>query len=302
MNPVSLKSYRSCRLCPWECGVDRAAGELGRCEAPATVKIADYMPHFGEEACLVGDTGSGAVFFSHCTLRCLFCQTWEMSWKGEGTEVDLERLSDCFLWLEAEGCVNLNLITPTHYLPHILQALERARTAGFSLPVVYNTSSFERVEVLKAVQGVVDIYLADFKFWEPETAKKLCGSPDYPETVRRALVEMHRQVGDLQTDGCGLARRGVLLRHLVLPGYLGETFAILDWVAETLSTETYLNLMGHFRPCHLARTVPTLARTLTRSEYEAAKRYAQAKGLHRIDTTHERLYEMLWSPEPSGEG
>lgn len=295
--PDDFAQYRHCRLCPWNCGVDRTTGKLGQCKAPDQLKVADYMPHFGEEACLVGEGGSGAVFFSFCTLRCRFCQTFEISCGKEGSRIDVSRLSECFLELQEESCENLNLITPTHFLPHILQALDQAKSQGFHLGVVYNTSGFERVEILRSLEGLIDVYLPDFKFWTPEVALALCGTPRYPAVARNALKEMHRQVGDLQLNEEGKAVRGVLVRHLVLPGYFEESRKILNWLAEELSIHTYLNLMGHFRPCHRAKEDPRLSRALTRSEYEMVRNWAVQAGLSRLDETHWKIYPLIWSKE-----
>lgn len=293
--PVAMRKYRKCRLCPWDCGVDRASGELGKCAASSQLVVNDYMPHFGEEACLVGDGGSGAVFFSHCTLRCRFCQTYDMSWCGEGSNIDAGRMAEIFLWLQAEGCHNLNWITPTHFLPHIILALKTARSRGLTLPVIYNTSAFEKVKTLRTLRGLVDIYLPDFKFWKAETAAVLCGTSAYPQVAREAVREMHRQVGELLLDEAGRAVRGILVRHLILPGYLDESREILNWLATEVSVHTYINLMGHYRPCHEAAEIHGLGRTLTAHEYHTVWRWAQEAGLHRLDTTHRRMYPLLWS-------
>jgi len=294
MIDLHMQRYRACRLCPWECAVDRVAGELGFCGAGPQLKVNDYLQHFGEEACLVGDGGSGAVFFAHCTLRCRFCQTYDMSWRGEGTEIDAARLADIFLWLQREGSENLNLITPGHFLPHIVLALQLARGQGLQLPVVYNTSAFEKVEVLRAIEGLVDIYLPDFKLWTAAAAQQLCGAENYPAVARAAISEMHRQVGDLALDEKGRALRGVLVRHLIIPGYLEESQAILTWLARELSLHTYINLMGHYRPCHLAKASPPIDRGLSLEEYEKVLQYAHELGLYRLDATHQKLYELLW--------
>ena len=295
-SPVALNNseYRECRLCPWNCGVDRTAGELGKCGASAQLRVNDYMPHFGEEDCLVGEGGSGAVFFSFCTIRCKFCQTYDMSWRGEGTDIQIDRLVEIFLWLQREGCQNLNLITPTHFLPHILLAVDKARFGGFVLPVVYNTSSFENVGTLKALHGVVDIYLPDLKFWKAETARALCGAQNYPEVAKKAIKEMYRQVGDLVLDAKGRAVRGVLVRHLILPGHLEESREILNWLATEVSVETYVNLMGHYRPCCQAKGNPPIDRRLTAEEYETVMRWAQDAGLRHLDVTHRKFYHLIW--------
>ncbi len=294
MFSLCIQNYRECHLCPWDCAVDRTGGELGFCGAGSQVKVNDYLQHFGEEACLVSEGGSGAVFFSHCTLRCRFCQTHEMSWRGEGTQVNVERLAEIFLWLQQEGSENLNLITPGHFLPHVVLALQQARSQGLHLPVVYNTSGFEKVEVLRALEGLIDIYLPDFKFWTVETARELCGAENYAAIARAAIREMHRQVGDLVMDEKGRAVTGVLVRHLIIPGYFEESRSILTWLARDLSINTYVNLMGHYRPCHLAKDSPPIHRSLSREEYQTVLQWAQELGLNRLDATHQKLYELIW--------
>ncbi|MDY0040401.1 MAG: radical SAM protein [Desulforhabdus sp.] len=293
--PLDLHHYRKCRLCPWNCDVDRWGGDLGRCAASARLKVDDYMLHFGEEACLVGEGGSGAVFFSFCTLRCRFCQTHEISWRGTGSHIEVERLAEIFLWLQEEGAENLNLITPGHFLPHIIAAIHEAQSRGMHLPIVYNTSSFESVEVLRTLDGIIDIYLPDFKFWRPETARRLCGAELYPDVAREAVKEMHRQVGDLVLDAQGRALRGVLLRHLVLPGHLDESRHILYWLAKELSVHTYVNVMGSYRPCHQAKKYPPIDRALSREEFEAVEKCVKESGLYRLDKTHRLLNYLIWS-------
>jgi len=286
--------YRSCRVCPWECGCNRIEGETGKCRCGPEPVVNDYMPHFGEEGCLVGERGSGAIFFSYCNLSCIFCQTANISQKGEGIPVSTDKLSDIMLWLQNEGCHNINLITPTHVSPSIACAVEKARSKGLNLPVVYNSGGYDRVETLKKLEGIVDIYLPDFKFWKNETAEKLCGASNYPEKAREAIKEMHRQVGDLEIEqGAGLAKRGLLVRHLVLPGYLDETEKILKFIAEEISPNTYVNVMGHYHPCGKARSIPGINRTLTRSEFNAAIEMARKAGLKRLDTTHWHLLDAL---------
>jgi putative pyruvate formate lyase activating enzyme len=201
---------------------------------------------------------------------------------------------DWLLWLQEEGCETLNLITPTHFLPHILKALQRAGSLGFSLPLVYNTSGFERVETLRQLEGIVDVYLPDFKFWRSETANALCGAPDYPSAARSAIREMHRQVGDLRMNEEGIATKGLLVRHLVLPGFFEESKSILKWLAEEISIHTYMNLMGHFRPCYKAEEDPRLSNAISKSEYETVANWAYEEGLYRLDKTHRKLYPLIW--------
>jgi putative pyruvate formate lyase activating enzyme len=291
---LSPETYADCQLCPHRCRVDRTRGEKGFCGAGAVLRIHDAMPHFGEEQVLVGKGGSGAIFFSHCTLRCVYCQTAEMSWKGEGTDTTGERLAELMVQLQRDGCHNINLITPTQFLPHVVQGIRTARARGLTVPIVYNTSGYERVSVLRALEGCMDIYLADLKYVSPSVAERLSGARDYPEAACAALTEMHRQVGDLVVDERGVARRGLIVRHLVLPGLAEETQKVLRWIARNLPRHTHVNLMGHFRPCHLARRHPPLNRPLTEDEYRAARQAAREAGLTRLDTTHERLYPLVW--------
>ncbi|SMC27400.1 putative pyruvate formate lyase activating enzyme [Desulfacinum hydrothermale DSM 13146] len=291
---LSPDAYTACQLCPHRCRVDRTQGQKGFCGAGAVLRINDAMPHFGEEAVLVGEGGSGAIFFSHCTLRCVYCQTAEMSWRGEGTDTCTRRLADLMLELQQDGCHNINLITATHFLPHVVHGIRIARARGLTLPIVYNTSSYERVDILRMLEGLIDIYLADLKYVSPDLAQRLSGAEDYPRVACDALVEMHRQVGDLATDGRGIARRGLMVRHLVLPHHLEETRAVLGWIASHLPPHTHVTLMGHYRPCHLARDLAPLNRPLTEDEYRAAQQAAREAGLTRLDRTHERLYPLLW--------
>jgi putative pyruvate formate lyase activating enzyme len=286
-----------CQLCPHACGVDRSRDELGVCHTGALAVVNDTMPHFGEEAPLVGSRGSGAIFFSHCVLTCAFCQTYEISQKGEGTPVSSRRLAELMLMLQEDGCHNLNLITVSHVVPQILEALYLAAGQGLSLPLVYNTGSYDSVETLRLLQGVIDIYMPDFKFWRPERAELLCGVADYPEVAKAAIREMHRQVGDLVLDSDQLAVRGILARHLILPEQLSETREILQFFAAEISQSTYINLMGHYRPCGQARSHPPLDRSLYASEYETARRWARESGLTRLDQTHEHLCRRLFTVE-----
>ena len=242
----------------------------------------------------MGEKGSGAVFFSGCNLACVFCQTYEISQVGVGEELEPRRLADIFLELQEAGCHNLNLVSPSHQVLQILEALELAYQEGFSLPVVYNTGGYDRVETLKALEGLVDVYLADFKVWEEEVAARYLGARDYPQVARRAIKEMHRQVGDLVLDERGLARRGLILRHLVLPGGLGGTEKIFRFIKEEVSPNTYVNLMGHYHPAGRAQEFPPLDRPLKKEEFEEALRIVRGLGFKRIDRTHFPLLELLW--------
>lgn len=272
-----------CDLCPRKCGVDRTRGETGVCGTGIAARVASYGPHFGEEAPLTGLRGSGTVFFSQCNLHCVFCQNFDISHAGEGAPVSAETLAEIFLSLQRMGCHNLNLVTPTHATPQIVSALARAGEQGFSLPVVYNCGGYERVETLRELDGVVDIYMPDVKFLDPSPAARYCGAPDYPPAVRDAVKEMARQVGPLVLDGRGIAIRGLLVRHLVMPGDASTTRKVIDFLAEQVGTDTYLNLMDQYRPCGRAGEFPEIARRISRKEWTDACDYAVSRGMSRLD-------------------
>ena len=269
-----------CDLCPRACGVDRCAGERGACGAGAIAEVASAGPHFGEEPPLVGRLGSGTIFFAHCGLRCLFCQNHDISF-GSGQPVGAEGLAAIMLHLQREGCHNVNLVTPTHYLPQILAAVDVAAAGGLEIPLVWNCGGYESVAALALLDGIVDIYMPDFKFAEPGPARRLCGAPDYFDVARAAVREMHRQVGDLELGPDGTARRGLLVRHLVLPGGEAGTERVVAFLADEVSRETWVNVMDQYRPCHRAREFPPLDRRITGGEYEAARAAARRAGLHR---------------------
>jgi putative pyruvate formate lyase activating enzyme len=276
-------ALRACTLCPRMCRTDRLAGELGFCRTGRRAWISGVHPHFGEEAPLVGRNGSGTIFFTHCNLQCRFCQNYEISHLGAGEEVSDEQLAAAMLDLQARGCHNINLVSPSHVVAPILAALELAAAGGLSVPVVYNTGGYDRVETLALLEGVVDIYMPDFKFWDPRVAGEACGAEDYPEVARRALLEMHRQVGELALDDRGIARRGLLVRHLVLPDDLARTDRVLGFIAREISPDTYVNVMSQYRPCHRASDYPPLDRPLTREEFDRALASAERHGLRRLD-------------------
>lgn len=287
------RALRRCTLCPRQCGVDRTAGETGTCRTGPRAKVASYHAHFGEETPLVGRNGSGTIFFSHCNLLCNFCQNFSISHLGEGRPVDDGQLAEIMLGLQREGCHNINLVTPSHVVPQIIAAVGIAAERGLDLPLVYNCGGYDRVTTLQLLEGIVDIYMPDFKFWHAQTAKDTCDAPDYPEVAKRALREMHRQVGDLQVDpSSGLAFRGVLVRHLVLPGDLAGTAHIMRFLADQLSRDTYVNVMSQYRPCGRAGEMPALAASLAPVEYAQAVHAARAAGLTRLDRPR-RVFQ-LW--------
>ncbi|MFH7318982.1 radical SAM protein [Desulfurivibrio sp. D14AmB] len=280
---AARERLRACDLCPRRCGVNRLAGERGFCRTGDRAVVASYAPHFGEEEPLVGRGGSGTIFFANCNLGCVFCQNYEISHLGEGREVDDTQLAGMMLALQEQGCVNINLVTPSHVVPQMLAALVMACRWGLSLPLVYNTSSYDGLATLKLLDGVVDIYLADFKYWNPPSAQRLLQARNYPPCARAALKEMHRQVGDLQLDDQGLARRGLLLRHLVMPEGLADSAEIFNFLAREISPDTYVNIMEQYRPCGQAFKFPPIDRPLDQAEYAEALELARAAGLHRFD-------------------
>ncbi len=278
-----LAIYQNCTLCPRDCRVDRTKGELGKCRASARVKVSSAFPHFGEEPPLVGSQGSGTIFFSHCGLRCLYCQNYEISFEGHGEEITDRQLADIMVRVQKLGCHNINFVTPTHYVPNIVNALAMAVPLGLRLPLVYNTGGYDKVDVLRLLDGVVDIYMPDFKYWEPEKAAAYSSEAfSYPHYVREAHLEMQRQTGVLETDGRGIARRGLIIRHLVLPNRLAGTREVVRFVAQSLSRDSYVNIMRQYRPEHKAFGIKELARRITDAEFAEALGWARAAGLHRF--------------------
>jgi putative pyruvate formate lyase activating enzyme len=275
-----------CVVCPRLCRIDRRVDAKGLCAIGRNAVVASYFPHFGEEDCLRGRRGSGTIFFSGCNLRCVFCQNHDISWEVRGERVGPVRLAEMMLELQAMGCHNVNWVTPEHVVPQILEALPQAVAAGLALPIVYNTSSYDSLDSLRLMEGVVDVYMPDLKVLTPERARRYLKRADYPEVARETIREMYRQVGDLVLDDRGLARRGVILRHLVMPGRLDETEAILEFVAEELGTGCYVNLMAQYYvsgKVGIDGQYEEIARGLHREEYEHALAYARALGL-RLDT------------------
>jgi len=274
---------QKCTLCPRNCRVNRIENELGTCNTGYHAVVSSYSPHFGEESPLVGFRGSGTIFFTHCNLLCIFCQNFDISHDGRGQEVTSEDLADFMIHLQDIGCHNINFVTPSHVVAQILSALEIAINNGLKVPLVFNTSAYDTVETLKLLDGIVDIYMPDFKFWNQETARQLSTAPDYPERARMAVKEMHRQVGDLQINDLGIAERGLLVRHLVMPEKLAGTGEIMHFLASEISANTYVNIMPQYRPCGSAFTVDKIARSITREEYYEALDAARKEGITRLD-------------------
>jgi putative pyruvate formate lyase activating enzyme len=275
-----------CVVCPRRCKVDRRSDVPGLCAIGRHAVVASHFPHFGEEDCLRGRRGSGTIFFSGCNLRCVFCQNHDISWEVQGEVVTPERLAEMMLELQAIGCHNINWVTPEHVVPQILEALPLAFAGGLELPIVYNTSAYDSLDSLRLMEGIVDVYMPDFKLWTSEAARRYLKRADYPEVARETIVEMNRQVGDLVLDERGLARRGLILRHLIMPGRLEETEAILRFVSEELGTGTYVNLMSQYYVSGKVgrnRQYEEIARGIHREEYEQALALARELGL-RLDS------------------
>jgi putative pyruvate formate lyase activating enzyme len=276
--------YDNCVLCPRECKVDRSKGERGVCSAGIRAKVCSAHPHFGEERPLVGRHGSGTIFFSHCSLLCNYCQNWDISHSAEGHEIIDEELAGLMIRMQKINCHNINVVTPTHYLPNIIQALVLAVEKGLHIPLVYNTSGYERVEILQLLDGIVDIYLPDAKYSDGKIAAKYSrDAGDYPGKNRAALKEMHRQVGVLKTNDHHIALRGLMIRHLVLPNDLAGTEALVKFVAEELDPGTYVNIMSQYRPCYQAHNHPELSRGLTVEEFQKALSFARSHQLIDLD-------------------
>lgn len=274
---------KSCRLCPRECEVDRISEEKGYCRTGAQAVVSSYSPHFGEEDPLVGVGGSGTIFFTHCNLLCLFCQNYEISHLGEGREVAPDRLAKIMLSLQDLGCHNINFVSPSHVVAQILEALPLAIAGGLRVPLVYNTGGYDSVATLKLLEGVFDMYMPDLKFMDGEVSEKFCQARDYPEKAKAAIQEMHRQVGDLVLNRNGIATRGLLVRHLVLPGGLAGTRESMRFLAREISPSTYVNVMAQYRPCGQALEHPPLNRGVTHAEYEEAVTMAREEGIRRLD-------------------
>jgi putative pyruvate formate lyase activating enzyme len=306
--PVYLKTYRegllpekiekafslleNCSLCPRNCGVNRIKGEKKFCGAGLLPEVSSYSPHFGEESPLVGHHGSGTIFMTHCNLKCLFCQNYSISHGKEGREISFERLAGMMVELQMMGCHNINFVTPTHFVPQILKALPLAVERGLKVPLVYNTGGYDSVEALKLLDGVFDIYMPDFKYADGKIAEEYSQASDYPEKAKLAFKEMHRQVGDLLLDERGIALKGLLVRHLVLPHGLAGTREVMHFLAQEISENTYVNIMDQFYPCGKISHNSPLNRRITQGEYSEAVEAAKKEGITRLDK-REKL-RLIW--------
>lgn len=280
----AYERLEACDICPRRCGVNRrASAEGAACQTGERAVVCSYHPHFGEESPLVGMGGSGTIFFTWCNLKCQYCQNYEISQLGEGREVEPEELAAMMMRLQALGCHNINFVSPTHVGPQILAGLLIAAQAGLHLPLVYNTGGYDALETLALLDGVFDIYMPDMKYSDEAIARRLSKVRDYPAINQAAVKEMHRQVGDLQLDRRGIAQRGLLVRHLVLPAGLAGTPEIVRFLAQEVSLDTYVNIMDQYRPCYKASEYPDLGRRITSTEYSEAIRLAEEAGLRRLD-------------------
>jgi len=283
---TALSLLESCSVCPRSCGVNRLSGDIGKCRTSRQAIVSSYGAHFGEEAPLVGRYGSGTIFFANCNLGCLFCQNYSISQLGEGHKVDKEELAYIMLSLQEKGCHNINLVSSTHVVPQILEALQMAVESGLHLPLVYNSGGYDSVETLKILDGIIDIYMPDMKYDDEETAREVSGIRDYPEVNRAAIKEMHRQTGDLEISNDGVAQRGLMVRHLVLPQGLAGTKGIVHFFSQEIPRNTYVNIMAQYRPCYKALQIPDLGRRISSAEFREALSFTQEAGLSRLDRIH----------------
>jgi putative pyruvate formate lyase activating enzyme len=272
---------KECRLCPRGCRVNRLDGELGVCQAGSELIVSSAFPHFGEEPPLVGYHGSGTIFLTHCNLRCLFCQNYDISHLGNGERMTTSDLVRVMVRLQEMGCHNINFVTPTHYVPQIVASLPEAIEKGLRLPIVYNCSGYESIEVIRLLEGIVDIYMPDEKYMDEKYSKRFSNARDYPEVIKIVLKEMHRQVGDLTTNSKGVAERGLLIRHLVMPNGVASSEAVLKFIAEEISVHSYVNIMDQYRPEYQAHEYPEINRRITQKEYLEAIQWAKHHHLYR---------------------
>lgn len=279
-----------CDVCAWECPVDRRAGKIGVCRTGINARVSSYGPHMGEEDPLRGWRGSGTIFFTRCNLRCQYCQNHDISQTDTGDEAEPETIAGMMLELQTLGCHNINFVSPSHVVPQIMAAVLIATQAGLRIPLVYNTGGYDSMAMLKLLDGVIDIYMPDMKYSDPEIARRYSKIRNYPQINQAAVKEMHRQVGDLQVDDRGVAQRGLLVRHLVLPDNIAGTEEIVKFLSDEISPDTYLNLMDQYRPAYKAHLYPELNRRLTSQEYQAAVQAALSTGLRRLDERKSKFW------------
>ena len=273
------KYLTKCEICPHECGINRNEGYIGRCKSKANIKIALYSTHNFEEPCISGEKGSGTVFFSSCNLNCVFCQNYEISQEGKGKEIEIEELADIFLRQQEKNVENINLVTPTSYVPQIIEAIKIAKGKGLNIPIVYNTNGYEKVETLKMLDGYIDIYLPDFKYYYNNLAKKYSKVDNYFEVTTNALKEMQRQVETSVFDENGIMKKGMIIRHLVLPNYIENSKKVLKWIKENMNDDIYVSIMAQYFPTYKAKEIDELNRKLTSDEWEEIESYVEELGI-----------------------
>ena len=283
---MDVKILEKCAICPHNCGINRLNNQIGRCKSKDTVKVALYSTHNFEEPCISGKKGSGTVFFSNCNMNCVFCQNYEISQQGKGKEISIEELADIFIKQQEKGVENINLVTPTSYVPQIIEAIKIARKNGLKLPIVYNTNGYEKVETLKMLEGYVDIYLPDFKYSDNELGKRLSKVDNYFEIVTEALKEMYRQTGKAVFNGEGIMQKGMIIRHLVLPNHILNSRRVLKWINENMH-DVYVSVMAQYFPTYKAKEIGDINRKLTKEEYEQIENY-----LYRLDLENGYIQEL----------
>ncbi len=286
----------ACDLCPWACGIDRLSGKIGFCKTSSRARVSSFGPHMGEEDPLRGTRGSGTIFFANCNLRCQYCQNYEISQEGQGRAAEAQELATMMFTLQAMGCHNINFVSPSHVVAQIIEAVAYAARQGLHIPLVYNTGGYDSMAALQLLDGIIDIYMPDMKYADASVAQQHSKIKDYPKHNQAAMREMHRQVGDLVTDEKGVAQRGILLRHLVLPGGLAGTPEIMRFLAEEISRDTYVNIMGQYRPEYKVREqgIEPLNRAVTPQEMTEAYKAARAAGLHRFDCRRQIFWLSLF--------
>jgi putative pyruvate formate lyase activating enzyme len=280
----TVNLLKQCQICPRRCKVNRLENEKGICKVGRLPMVSSYNPHFGEEAPLVGTQGSGTIFLTSCNLGCIFCQNYDISHLGEGYEISVERFAKMMIELQNIGCHNINFVTPTHVIPQILEALTIAVEMGLKIPLVYNTGGYDIIQTLMIIEGIFDIYMPDFKFTDSDIANRFCKARDYPEVAMKAIKEMHRQVGDLVMNNHGIAERGLIVRHLIMPNELAGTRKVMHFLANEISKNTYVNIMDQYHPCGLAHKYPEINRRITIEEFSNAINIAREEGLTRLNS------------------
>ena len=283
---MDVKILEKCAICPHNCGINRLNNQIGRCKSKDTVKVALYSTHNFEEPCISGKKGSGTVFFSNCNMNCVFCQNYEISQQGKGKEISIEELADIFIKQQEKDVENINLVTPTSYVPQIIEAIKIARKNGLKLPIVYNTNGYEKVETLKMLEGYVDIYLPDFKYSDDDLGKRLSKVDNYFEIVTEALKEMYRQTGKAVFNGEGIMQKGMIIRHLVLPNHILNSRRVLKWINENMQ-DVYVSVMAQYFPTYKAKEIDDINRKLTKEEYEQIENY-----LYRLDLENGYIQEL----------